>query len=120
MSGLQSCLAPLRTELGRCSDACAALTQQLTCANAKLSALRAAKEALDAEAQDARQEKACLDRKLAAAAVAQLGADMHLAAKQLRCVQAAQQVEDATAVIDAKTRQLQRAEAQLHGSQGNE
>ena len=63
MSGLQSCMAPLRTELGRCSDACAALTQQLTCANAKLSALRAAKEALDAEAQEARQEKARQERR---------------------------------------------------------
>ena len=56
MSGLQSCLVPLRTELGRCSDACAALTQQLTQqltrANAELTALRAAKEALDAEVQE--------------------------------------------------------------------
>ena len=56
MSGLQSCLVPLRTELGRCSDGCAALTQQLTQqltrANAELTALRAAKEALDAEAQE--------------------------------------------------------------------
>lgn len=52
MSGLQSCLVPLRTELGRCSDGCAALTQQLTRANAELTALRAAKEALDAEVQE--------------------------------------------------------------------